>query len=69
MRLNISPDEIDIREEFTSYGLDSMELISVSGFLEQWLGRTLSPNVMYDYTTIADLAAYLMVPKEGFVFF
>ncbi|MDX1522734.1 MAG: AMP-binding protein, partial [Anaerolineae bacterium] len=59
MRLGLDPAEIDIREEFTSYGLDSMELISVSGFLEQWLGRTLSPNVMYDYTTIADLAAHL----------
>lgn len=59
LRLGVSPAEIDPQEPFTSYGLDSMELISVSGFLEQWLGRKFSPNLMYDYTTIDEVAAFL----------
>jgi len=59
LRLGVSAEEIEVQEPFTSYGLDSMELISVSGFLEQWLGRELSPNLMYDYTTIEEVAAYL----------
>jgi acyl-CoA synthetase (AMP-forming)/AMP-acid ligase II/acyl carrier protein len=59
LRLGLDPAEIEVSEPFANYGLDSMELISVAGFLEEWLGRKLSPNLMYDYPTIAEVAAHL----------
>ena len=64
LRLSLEPDEINVSEPFTNYGLDSMELISVSGFLEEWLGRKLSPNLMYDYTTIEEVAQYLVIMND-----
>ncbi|MGB7923762.1 MAG: aminotransferase class III-fold pyridoxal phosphate-dependent enzyme, partial [Pyrinomonadaceae bacterium] len=58
-RLGFSPDEIDIREPFTSYGLSSREAVVLSGDLESWLGRQLPPTLVWDYPSIASLAQYL----------
>ncbi|MBI3796469.1 MAG: acyltransferase domain-containing protein [Deltaproteobacteria bacterium] len=57
--LALPPDEIDIREPFASYGLGSTELVTLSGELEEWLGRKLSPALAYEYPTIATLARHL----------
>ncbi|MGB3495630.1 MAG: hybrid fatty acyl-AMP ligase/type I polyketide synthase, partial [Elainellaceae cyanobacterium] len=57
--LGISPSSIDPQEPFARYGLDSVTAIRLSGDLEEWLGRSLSPTLVYDYPTIAALAAYL----------
>ena len=40
--LGIESHEIDVREPFASYGLGSTELVSLSGELAEWLGRTAS---------------------------
>ncbi len=58
-RLKRSPQEIDVREPFVRYGLDSIGAIGISGDLEQWLGRRLAPTLVYEYPTIAALARYL----------
>ncbi|MGK7875070.1 MAG: hybrid fatty acyl-AMP ligase/type I polyketide synthase [Xenococcaceae cyanobacterium] len=58
-RLEISPDEIDIREPFANYGLDSVQAVRLSAELEDWLGRKLAPTLAYDYPTIETLAGYL----------
>ena len=57
--LKVAPDVIDIRETFSRYGLDSVTAVSVSGELEKWLGRRLSPTLVYDYPTIKALAQHL----------
>jgi acyl transferase domain-containing protein/acyl carrier protein len=57
--LDIDPSTIDIHEPFASYGLESAEAISLSGELEEWLGRDLSPSLLYDYPSISILARYL----------
>jgi acyl transferase domain-containing protein/acyl carrier protein len=57
--LAIAPSEIDVREPFASYGLDSVRAVALSGELEEWLGRRLSPTLAYEYPTIAELAAAL----------
>ena len=58
-KLGISPQEIDVREPFASYGLDSLQAVSLSAELEDWLGIKLSPTLVYDYPTIETLATYL----------
>jgi len=57
--LEIESDEIDVREPFASYGMGSAELVSLSGELEDWLGRELSPDLAYECPTIETLARYL----------
>jgi amino acid adenylation domain-containing protein/thioester reductase-like protein len=57
--LAVQPEEIDVREPFASYGLGSTELVTLSGELEGWLGRKLSPALAYEYPTIATLSRYL----------
>ena len=57
--LQISPDSIDNHQPFNYYGLDSAQAVSLSGELERWLGRSLEPTLVWDYPTIAQLAAHL----------
>jgi len=57
--LKISNNEIDIREPFSVYGLDSISIVNLSGQLENWLGCQVSPTVFYDYPTIEALAQHL----------
>jgi acyl transferase domain-containing protein len=57
--LEIDPREIDVREPFSSYGLSSVLAVSLSGDLEDWLGRSLSPTLFFDYPTIEALASQL----------
>src|ERR1700682_6827045 len=58
-RLGIDSQEIDIREPFASYGLGSTEAVSLAGELAAWLGRKLSPALVYEYPTIEALARHL----------
>src|SRR5579859_7582289 len=58
-RLGIESHEIDIREPFASYGLGSTEAVSLAGELAEWLGRKLSPALVYEYSTIESLARHL----------
>ena len=58
-RLRVSPAEINIHDPFSSYGLDSATAVSLSGELEEWLERRLSPTLIYDYPSIDKLSQYL----------
>ncbi|NET60101.1 MAG: AMP-binding protein, partial [Symploca sp. SIO2E6] len=58
-QLGVEPQEIDIRESFARYGLDSVAAVRLSGELEEWLGRNLAPTLVYDYPTIEALARHL----------
>ncbi len=58
-QLELEPAEIDIHAPFDSYGLSSREAVILSGDLEEWLGRTLSPTLAYEYPTIQALAQFL----------
>jgi amino acid adenylation domain-containing protein len=60
--LGVSPTDIDVREALASYGLDSVRAVSLSGDLEEWLDRRLSPTLVYDYPTIEALARHLAEP-------
>ncbi|NJL82669.1 MAG: acyl carrier protein [Chloroflexaceae bacterium] len=58
-RLELDIQEIDRHQDLTEYGLDSIEAVNLSGELETFLGRRLSPTLLWDYPTIASLAQYL----------
>jgi 8-amino-7-oxononanoate synthase len=57
--VNMDPSRIDIRQTFDNYGLDSLQAVSLSGDLETWLDREISPTVVWDYPTVEQLARYL----------
>ncbi len=53
------PEAIDPEATFDSFGLSSREAITLSGDLEELLGRRLSPTLVYEHPTITALATYL----------
>src|SRR5437660_10376644 len=58
-QLAMVPNEMDIREPFTSYGLDSQRAVVLSGDLQDWLGRPLAATLAYDFPSIDALARHL----------
>jgi phthiocerol/phenolphthiocerol synthesis type-I polyketide synthase C len=62
--LEVEPQDLDIREPFTNYGLRSVDAVGLSGDLEDWLDRRLSPTLAYDYPTIESLARHLAGESE-----
>ncbi|MEL7405452.1 MAG: aminotransferase class I/II-fold pyridoxal phosphate-dependent enzyme, partial [Cyanobacteria bacterium J06558_2] len=57
--LEIEPHQIDVRQDFEEYGLESAEAINLSGDLEEYLGCRLPPTLLWDYQNIEVLAQYL----------
>jgi acyl carrier protein len=57
--LYVDPTEIDVQASFNSYGLSSRDAVMLSGDLEEWLDRRLSPTLVYEYPTILALTNYL----------
>ena len=57
--LNVAVETIDPDVPFDSYGLDSTEVIGLSGELEEFLQQKVSPTLLYDYPTVATLAEHL----------
>ncbi len=64
-RLRIPPEDLDPREPLARYGLDSLTAVQTAGELEQWLGRPLSPVLIYDHPTIESLARFLVGEKPS----
>lgn len=56
---DIAATDIDITKPFSYFGMSSVLAISLSGELERWLNRKLSPTLTWDYPTIELLAAHL----------
>ena len=58
-RLKADPKTLRTDVMFDEYGLDSVAAVSLSGSLSEWLGRDLPGTLLYDYSTINELAAHL----------
>ncbi len=58
-QLKIAVSKINILEPFSRYGFDSITATSLSGELEIWLKRSLSPTIAYNYPNIHALSQYL----------
>src|SRR5581483_7443168 len=57
--LKVRTRDIDVREPFAHYGMDSAQAIGLSADLEDWLGRELPPTLVYDYPNIELLSRHL----------
>lgn len=57
--LEVTPQEINIHEPLAYYGLESVEAITISGDLSDWMGRNLSPTLVWDYPTVTAIAQHL----------
>ncbi len=64
-RLKCGTADIDIRQPLASYGLKSRDTLEITAELEQWLGRRLSPILLYHYPTIESLADHLAGDGES----
>ncbi len=62
-RLELDPQTIDTQKEFIDYGLSSLEAVNLSGDLEIFLGRRLSPTLLWEYPNIDALSQALT--EEG----
>jgi 8-amino-7-oxononanoate synthase len=57
--LEVEVDKINPQKSFAEYGLDSVTGVRLASDLNNWLGREISPNITWDYPTIATLAQHL----------
>ena len=57
--LKISAGSVGTTRSFVSYGLNSVQVVSLSGELELWLDREISPMLLWDHPTIEQLAQHL----------
>jgi acyl carrier protein len=55
---NVAPT-IDPQEPFFTYGVDSLALVRLGAQLSEWLGETVSDEMMFDHPTPRELAEFL----------
>ncbi len=55
---------IDIRQPFARYGIDSLKAVRMTGELEEHLGRTIAPTLLFDYPNVAALTRYLVLGES-----
>ena len=57
--LDLDPNTVDIYQDFADYGLSSVEMVNVSGDLEEYLGCRLDPMLVLERPNIYALSDYL----------
>lgn len=57
--LKTDPGAIDTAAPLTRFGLDSMDAITLSGDLEDWLELRLPSTLLWDYPTIDGIVSFL----------
>jgi acyl carrier protein len=60
--LDLDPSEIDVTIPLDRYGLDSRAAASLSGDLEDWIGRSVPATLVWDYPTIEEISEHLSEP-------
>ena len=58
-QMNIAADQIDPDKRLMAYGLDSLQMISLVGQLEEWLGCRFTSNPLPLHPTIAALSHFI----------
>ncbi len=64
-RLGVDGSDVDIRQPFSTFGLDSLAMVSLVGELETWIGQSLSPTLAWDYPSIESLSNFLAGETTG----
>ena len=55
----VTPSEIDPRDPFTRYGLDSQKAVALTGELQDFLKKSLPVTLVYDFPSIESLSRHL----------
>jgi len=63
--LNLDPGKIQIDRPLYSFGVDSMQVVTLIAELEDWLGIRFESNPLEDHPTIASLAEFVADPVNG----
>lgn len=58
--LGMPPGDIDTRQTYARYGLDSSAAIGMTDNLGSWIGVELDATLFYDYPTIEALCEHLV---------
>ncbi len=56
----VNPSEIDLNQELTTFGLDSIAVFTLTGDLAEWLNRDLRATLLWEFPTIQLLAQNLV---------
>ena len=64
-QVKLPPGQIDVREPLDRYGLDSLAAVAITGELGDWLGRSLSPTLFYEFPTVEALARHLVADSTS----
>jgi acyl carrier protein len=57
--LQVEPVVIDVTQPFTSFGIDSIAIFTLTGDLAEWLGRDLRATLLWEFPNIESLAEHL----------
>lgn len=63
--MRVSPEEVHLQEPFTNFGLNSIDAVSLSGDLEDYLNRPLPATLLWDFPTIETLSRHLSGEATG----
>jgi NAD(P)-dependent dehydrogenase (short-subunit alcohol dehydrogenase family)/acyl carrier protein len=64
-QLGLRPDELDPEASFLRLGLDSLTAVDLVKSLEAELGRALPTTLLFEHSSVAQLAAYLSQTDPG----
>jgi acyl carrier protein len=62
--LDVPADKVDADTEFDRFGLDSAMAVAMCLDLEEELGIEIPPALLFEYTTIAQLASYVAMNAQ-----
>lgn len=62
--MGVGPEAVDPGEPWAAHGLDSIQGVRLVGRVSDWLGRELSPTLLYDYPTPDALTTYLAAEES-----
>jgi polyketide synthase 13 len=57
--LAVPENTLDDERDFESYGLPSLEAVELAGELEDFLGREIDAEIIFDHPSVAQLARHL----------
>ena len=63
-RLDLSPSEVEVSTPFLEFGMSSLDAVELTGRLEVFLKRRLSPTMIYNYPNVSALASWLAGPQS-----
>jgi acyl carrier protein len=59
MAAQLDESAIALDEEFYTYGLDSLAVMTLTGDLEDWLKRPIASGLLYDHPTVRGVSRVL----------